>query len=144
MGRVRDGLRSVQPLLDEYIAKLSHLVRLGAVVVFGSRARGDHWEASDIDLLVISSDFHGKDRLERFDLLLEPWSGIPALEPTGVTPEEVLGEGHLLLWDALDQGRVLLDDGIFAKARARLHERIAGGELRATPGGWWARPWREG
>jgi len=109
---------------------------LSSVVLFGSRARGDHWETSDIDLLVISAAFQGLSSGERIDLLLEAWPGIPALEPFGVTADEAEGEGWLLLWDALHQGIALEDDGAFQKARENLLARIADGGLTPTAHGW--------
>jgi hypothetical protein len=59
MGTVRDGIRPVQPQLDRYCQTLAAKLHLRAAAVFGSRARGDHWETSDIDLLVVSEDFQG-------------------------------------------------------------------------------------
>ncbi|MBX3170385.1 MAG: nucleotidyltransferase domain-containing protein [Candidatus Eremiobacteraeota bacterium] len=87
-------------------------LNLRSVIVFGSRARGDHWENSDINLLAISDDF------------LESWPGIPALEPFGVTPAECEGPGWLLLWDALYQ------------AREKLFVRIHSVDLTPAAGGW--------
>lgn len=136
MGTFRDGIRPVQSELEAYSRGLSSRIGLRSVVVFGSRARGDHWENSDIDLLVVSDDFHGLSSGQRIDLLLESWPGIPALEPFGVTPEECMGPGWLLLWDALHQGRVLEDDGTFRYARERLLQRIEEGALVPTSGGW--------
>lgn len=39
------------------------------IVLFGSRARGEEREGSDIDLIVISDDFRGKDYWERTEIL---------------------------------------------------------------------------
>jgi len=136
MGPVRDGLRAVQSSLEEYIQKLRLKCKVHSVVLFGSRARGDHWENSDIDLLVISPDFAGLNSGQRIDLLLELWPGIPALEPFGVTPIESVNDGWLLLWDALYQGRVLEDDGTYRLAREKLMGRIRDGALTPTLDGW--------
>ena len=136
MGTVRDGLRPIQPALEEYTQKVGQKVHLHSAVLFGSRARGDHWENSDIDLLLISPDFHGLNSGQRIDLLLQFWPGVPALEPFGVTPAECEGPGWLLLWDALHQGRVLEDDGTFRRAREKLMHRISTGALTPTRDGW--------
>ncbi len=136
MGTVRDGIRPIQPDLEAYCSGLRSRLNLRSVAVFGSRARGDHWENSDIDLLVISEDFQGLNSGQRIDLLLESWPGIPALEPFGVTPAECEGAGWLLLWDALYQGRILVDDGTFSRAREKLVERIRAGDLTPTADGW--------
>lgn len=39
------------------------------IVLFGSRARGEEREGNDIDLIVISDDFRGKDYWERVEIL---------------------------------------------------------------------------
>lgn len=44
---------------------LAQGLRLGRIILFGSRIRGDEQEESDIDLLVISEDFAGKNIFER-------------------------------------------------------------------------------
>ncbi|MBI3926025.1 MAG: hypothetical protein HY319_10830 [Armatimonadetes bacterium] len=58
------------------------------------------------------------------------------MEPFGRTPEELSGHGSLLLWDALDQGRPLCDDGTWAEARSLFRQRIESGGLTPTAGGW--------
>ena len=136
MGTVRDGIRPVQSALEVYVQGLRSRLNVQSVVVFGSRARGDHWEDSDIDLLVLSADFEGLPSSQRIDVLLESWSGIPALEPFGLTPAECEGPGWLLLWDALAQGRVLEDDGSFQRAREKFLERVRSGDLTPTADGW--------
>ena len=118
MGRVRDGICSVQPELESYLVDLRRLIQVEAAAVFGWRARNDHWESSDIDLLIVSPDFADWPNSRRIDMLLSCWPGRPALEPFGVTAQELEGYGHLLVWDALDQGRPLLDSGFRAGASA--------------------------
>ena len=136
MGRVRDGICAVQPELESYLVDLRRLIQVEAAVVFGSRARNDHWESSDIDLLIVSPDFADWPNSRRTDLLLSCWPGRPALEPFGVTAQELEGYGHLLLWDALDQGRPLFDSGAFGRGQSLLRERMSRQDLVRTPGGW--------
>ncbi|MFQ5796013.1 MAG: nucleotidyltransferase domain-containing protein [Candidatus Bipolaricaulia bacterium] len=74
------------------------------LILFGSWAHGGGESWSDIDLVVISQDFRGKDLRERLELLgvaaariLEP------IEAFGVTPEEwELGEWTFLKEAARD------------------------------------------
>lgn len=66
------------------------------VILFGSRARGVCHDFSDIDLLVISHDFAGKNLRERLELL--GIAAVRVMEPIqalGYTPEEfeALGPG---------------------------------------------------
>ena len=41
------------PIIREIADELSQVSTVEAVMLFGSRARGDHWERSDIDLAVV-------------------------------------------------------------------------------------------
>ena len=133
---VRDGLRPVEAQLKRYLSKVAERISFSSAILFGSRARNDHWESSDIDLLVVSPAFAPMTRGTPIDLLLLDWEGIPSLEPFGFTPEEVCDPQGLLLWDALDHGRVLVDDGTWRKARRQFQELIQSGALIATSGGW--------
>ncbi len=46
-------------------------IRIHRLLLFGSHAQGKAHEGSDIDVLVISDDFSGKDYWERIDILSE-------------------------------------------------------------------------
>jgi hypothetical protein len=131
------GLRAVEPALTQYLERLQQRFNLAAVVVIGSRARGDHWQHSDLDLLVVSPDFAAVPRpFERIGLLLEGWQGPVALEPIGLTPEELARCEGLLTWDALEDGIPLLDTGVFAETKRTFEEWKARGYLQRIPKGW--------
>ncbi len=65
-------------------------IRVEKAILFGSRARGEGGEASDIDVLVVSSDFEGMNSRERLELLgiaaARLWEPIEAI---GYTPGEL-------------------------------------------------------
>lgn len=123
-------------LLETFVAALKQKVRVASVVVFGSRATGENLRESDYDMLVLSPDFKGFNRFERVELLLQVWPGMVALEPVAMTPEEFAAVEGALIWDILEEGLVVLDDGTF-EGRRRLHrERISSGSLRKGDGFW--------
>lgn len=66
----------VERIVDDLVEALSEWIRVERVILFGSRARGDASEVSDVDLLVISSDF-GRDILADYALL---YRSLPALD----------------------------------------------------------------
>lgn len=136
MRQGRDGVREVEPQLRDYLERLRDRVKVQSLVVFGSRARNDHWVDSDIDIVVVSPSFERMSRRDRIGLLLDDWGGKPALEPLGYTREEILQPDHLVLLDALHDGRILADDGTWQEARGSLKERMRRGEWTRTPGGW--------
>ncbi|MBC7248254.1 MAG: nucleotidyltransferase domain-containing protein [Actinobacteria bacterium] len=115
---------------------LRKAVRLSSMVVFGSRATGDNLEDSDYDILVLSPDFERYDRVERIVFLLESWPGAVCLEPVAMTPDEFEAADGALVWDILDEGLVIVDDGTFERKRFRHLERVGSGELRKEEGFW--------
>ncbi|MHB2017151.1 MAG: nucleotidyltransferase domain-containing protein [Candidatus Xenobia bacterium] len=131
----RDGLREVEAALKPWTTQVVARFSPASIVLTGSRARGTHFRDSDIDILVVAGGFDGVPTPLRIEALLEGWHSTPALEPIGVTPTE-LANDSLYLWDALSDGRILVDDGTFLAARQRHHSRIARGELTRTAGGW--------
>lgn len=55
----------IKPQVQDEICHLAEKYHLNKVILFGSRARGDYWRASDIDLAVSGGD------IVRFSLDLE-------------------------------------------------------------------------
>jgi predicted nucleotidyltransferase len=107
--------------------------RLVSLVLFGSVARGEARESSDIDLLVIAEGFPKSLRERRCPLLAE-WSrvraekGLPAVEWNLMTktPQEARYHSPLYL-DIVEDGILLVDRGGFFQAvldamRVRMRE----------------------
>ena len=83
--------REVRGSIARFLAELSRVVRVEAVYLFGSYAKGDWIKTSDVDLVVVSSDFKGMGFLERLDLInTVVWKAgcrVP-IEALPYTPEE--------------------------------------------------------
>lgn len=75
--------------LLKFKERLSREFRIQRMILFGSRARGDHLRTSDIDLIVISEDFRGMYFLERIRRIARLWDGDLRLEVLPYTPEEL-------------------------------------------------------
>ena len=54
-------------LLDQMVRAIVEAVDPEQVILFGSRARGDAREASDVDLVVVESEPFGKSRSRRLE-----------------------------------------------------------------------------
>jgi len=106
------------------------------LVVFGSRARGENLNDSDYDILVLSPDFKDLSRPDRIFLLLETWKALKPLEPVAMTPEEFMQAEGALVWDILDSGLVIWDEGVFEDKRLQFQKRLACGELKKEEGFW--------
>jgi len=101
--------QEINQVIDKYKKVLSALgVTAERVILFGSYATGKAEEFSDIDLLIISSDFQGKNIRERLELL--GVGAVRIMEPIqayGLTPEEMASEGKSSFVKAiLKEGRV--------------------------------------
>lgn len=95
--------------LSEVVKLLRRELEVKAIILFGSRARGDWGPWSDYDLLILA-DF--KERyLDRIKRVLNVIRGISLpVEPHPYTLNEALGmlrKGNPLIVDALEEGRVL-------------------------------------
>ena len=64
-------------------------IRPQQVILYGSFADGTHREGSDIDLVIVSDDFAGKNYWERIDILADAIYEIFApIEAVAMTTEE--------------------------------------------------------
>ena len=82
-------------------------IKLFKIILFGSYAEGCDHEGSDIDLLVISDDFRGRDYWERIDILSDAIYEIFApIEATALTPDE-WERGDSFVSDFAEHGEVL-------------------------------------
>jgi predicted nucleotidyltransferase len=77
------------------------------IVLYGSYATGTNKKGSDIDVVVISSDFAAKSYWERVDLLADVLYEIFApVEAVAMTPDE-WQQGNSLIVDFARKGEVL-------------------------------------
>ncbi|MGH7149318.1 MAG: nucleotidyltransferase domain-containing protein [Planctomycetota bacterium] len=133
MGRIPED---EEALLNRYAEAVARRVRANAVVLFGSRARGDALRDSDYDLAVVSPDFGGLSVHARWRRLDGAWEEPRAVEEVCLTPEELAGLGGLLVCDIVDEGIPIRDDGTFAAAREKLEGEKQAGRRRRTPSAW--------
>jgi predicted nucleotidyltransferase len=74
--------------IDKFVKRVKEVIRVEKVIVFGSRARGDHLADSDVDLIMVSRDFEGVSFYERMDKLILLWESPLDLDVLCYTPEE--------------------------------------------------------
>ncbi len=119
--------------LRRAVEKLRSLGYIDAVILFGSRARGDWGPWSDYDLLIIGR--FREPYLDRIKTLLDTLADIRLpVEPHPYTLEEALSmlrRGNPMIIDALTEGRVLYDAGVLDALQGALRELARKG-LRRT------------
>lgn len=74
--------------LKKEIREFLQAARVKEGILFGSRARGDALETSDVDLLIISDQFEGESMPRRMIRLQSLWKLPSYLECLPYTPEE--------------------------------------------------------
>lgn len=79
----------IKPEVDKYLNRLKKDLRLERVLLYGSFAKGKARKDSDVDLIVLSSDFAKMDEDERLRFLYRKSVGFPYnLHIYGLTPQE--------------------------------------------------------
>lgn len=95
-------------IIEQYKSVLSTLgIRAKNLILYGSYAKGNACEDSDIDLIVISPDFEGKDIRQRLEILGVASARI--MEPVqalGITPAEIeSAETSFFIREVLQYGK---------------------------------------
>ena len=124
-------------LIKSYLAKLKEIegYDVKSVILFGSVARGQAKEHSDIDIIVVAS---GLPELRNRDAL-SPFPKPARIQDIWMKPEEledmVIAKTGFLV-DALLEGRVLQDDGTVAEAREKLVASLKRLKAKRLKFGW--------
>lgn len=79
---------NVKKWIDEFLEIVKEKYSPEKILIFGSRARGDHLLESDVDLIIVSSKFKGINWLTRIREISDLWPGLVLLEPLCYTPKE--------------------------------------------------------
>lgn len=86
------GVGKIKPIIQAYLAELEKKIKPEKVILFGSYAKGKASGESDLDLVVISSDFAKYGFGDRLDILYHarrhPLTRKIAMDIFGFTPEE--------------------------------------------------------
>ena len=100
------GIDRIQDFCDR-VAREFHPER---IVLFGSYARGDADEDSDVDLLVVMP-FEGKGARKATEIRMRARPGFPVdlIVRTPETVRERLKLGDFFLREAVEEGRILYD-----------------------------------
>jgi uncharacterized protein len=100
-----------EPAIDAIVTTIAERFRPRRIILFGSRARGDHRPGSDIDLFIemeVEPDIEGRERVRRIHRAFDPYPC--AMDIIVYTPEEVATRKQAaasLVSTVLREGKVL-------------------------------------
>ncbi|MEM4959616.1 MAG: nucleotidyltransferase domain-containing protein [Nanopusillaceae archaeon] len=97
--------------VERYKEAIVRRLKPKKIILFGSFARGDYSEASDIDLIVVAD--WSEPFLDRIKVLLELNDQMLPVEPIGYTEEELrrmIENGNPFILKALEEGVVIYEE----------------------------------
>lgn len=123
-----------EEMINDYVERIKGLDVHG-ILLFGSVARNDAKEQSDVDILVVASGL--PDIKERYGFITVKKPS--RIEDIWMTPDELIEmvdakTGFVV--DALLEGKILLDDGTVEDARDRLVASLKRLNAKRLEHGW--------
>ncbi len=101
--------REFRKALNKIISKLNEEV---TIILFGSRATGNHMIGSDFDILVISDKFTDMNIFDRLNMLLKDLPLTLKIQIIPLTTKEykkALKDKSIIVSEALEKGKILYD-----------------------------------
>ncbi len=91
--------QEIEQIIEKYKEELKkYNIHPEKIILYGSYAKGNAREDSDIDLVVISSDFENMNLRERLEILgLAAGNILEPIEALGYSPKEVLHKKETFL-----------------------------------------------
>ena len=80
--------RETARVAKKFVERLKKVYALDRVILFGSRARGDHFKTSDFDFIIVSKNFSSIPFLERLSRMYDYWEEDVDVEAICYTPDE--------------------------------------------------------
>lgn len=132
----RERLRAEAQKAASLLVERAEPLKPRTIILFGSYARGDFTESSDIDLCLIA-DAMPDDELAR--RTLPDMQGIPKVRVIGFLPDEFieyLREMKFLAFDIVAEGIPIYDDGLYRKIREAFEDVVQKHGITRLSRGW--------
>ena len=104
---------NIKEIIKEYLKYFPKNIKIEKIFLFGSYAKGNYDEDSDIDLIVISSDFKNMNFLKRLEMLSSvrksKLTQSVAMDIIGYTPEEFrnISKKSIIMRKAIKEGKII-------------------------------------
>lgn len=122
---MKKNLKVINKGIKRFCKKVIKEIQPKCIILYGSLARGDFNERSDVDIIVISSKLP-KNYYKRAELLYNMVETLDPIEPLGFTPDEYLNmikNRHCTSLFAMIEGRALYGRKYFLFLK-RIHKKI--------------------
>jgi len=132
----REKLRAEAQKAASLLVERAKPFKPRAVILFGSYARGDFTESSDIDVCLIA-DTMPEDELAR--RTIPDMQIIPKVRVIGFLPDEFvqyLKDMKFLAFDIVAEGIPIYDDGLYRKIRETFDDVVQKHGITKLPNGW--------
>ena len=80
--------RETTKVAKNFVKRIRKVIDIKRIILFGSRARGDHFKKSDFDFIIVSDDFKGIHFFQRIPKMYDYWNEDYELEAICYTQEE--------------------------------------------------------
>lgn len=124
-----------ESLIEQFLLEITQL-SLKCVILFGSYARGNFTEGSDIDLCVIAERLPEDELRRRTFVGLYDTTKITAI---GFYPQEFINflkKRRCFVYDIISDGMVVYDDGFFKKIKGVYEGCIREFQMIRETNGW--------
>lgn len=100
---------SIIQQLKVFLTNLNEIIKINEIILFGSRAEGTASRKSDVDLIIVSEDFEGKNFFERASMMYDYWDLDLPVDFLCYTTKEFnkLKKGITIVSEALKKGIVM-------------------------------------
>ena len=100
-----DKKKSIE-IIKKFVNKLKKDYQINQIIFFGSRVSGKPHKDSDIDIIIVSDDFEGMNRLHRGANMYKYWDALVPVDFLCYTPKEfnILKKRISIVKEALENG----------------------------------------
>lgn len=122
---MKKKLKAINKGIKKFCKNVIRGIQPKCIILYGSLARGDYNERSDVDLIVISSKLP-KNYYKRAELLYGMVETLDPIEPLGFTPDEfikMIKNRHCTSLFAMKEGKALYGKKYFLFLK-EIHEKI--------------------
>ncbi|MHA1671732.1 MAG: nucleotidyltransferase domain-containing protein [Promethearchaeota archaeon] len=115
--------KEVQIELNSFIKKIEKTIEIACAILFGSQARGDYTQISDIDLIIIADfkeDFF--NRILNLTRLNESGYNFELFCYTETEFKKMFERGNAFILDSINDGIPLVGESFFTCYKERLNQ----------------------